>query len=236
VLYTSKIVDTGVTPGFVVHAEDDECAGEDERTPVVHATASAAWLEVLRVINDRRAMGLKRKKPSVSGPEMFGFSDPLMKLLITELPNFDCCIKYRGPRSTGGLPERRPELVAAHITAMKVNGDEVLAKLTSDDDAAMEDGELQTKVNECNEPVLDPVPKMMPVAQMPVVKTERAATAPAVVPRPPMLLAGAPIRGAPTLPGVLSSALELTRMMQMRNFLPSPKASPPPPPARDPPP
>jgi len=98
VSYTSKIVDTGVAPGFVIEAADDNTA-EPTRKPTVHATASAAWLEILRIVNEKRPEASRRKKPSVSGPEMYGYSDTLVKLLITELTRADQCHKYKGPRA-----------------------------------------------------------------------------------------------------------------------------------------
>jgi len=96
VLYTSKIVDAGSTPGFVVEAADDNIGDGNPRVPVTHSTASAAWLEILKVLNDKRPESMRRKKPSVSGPEMYGFSDPLIKLAISTLPGAARCSKYRG--------------------------------------------------------------------------------------------------------------------------------------------
>jgi len=53
-----------------------------------HSTSSGVWCETLKLI---------KKKPnvSVSGPEMFGFSDATVKMLIQELPNTKKCTSYQ---------------------------------------------------------------------------------------------------------------------------------------------
>ena len=52
-----------------------------------HSTASGVWMKVLQ--------SLKRKPNiSVSGPEMYGLSHPLVKRLIEELPNAKNCLEY----------------------------------------------------------------------------------------------------------------------------------------------
>lgn len=115
VLYTSRIIDTGEAPGFVVEAEDDVVAEKDDaedavdqteertlpnqetRIPTIYSTPSAAWLEILKICNNQKEESQRRKKPSVSGPEMYGLSDPLIKLLVSRLEGFDGCMRYRGP-------------------------------------------------------------------------------------------------------------------------------------------
>lgn len=47
----------------------------------------SVWSEVLAKIK-------RRSSVSVSGPEMFGFSDPVIKMLIQELPNAEKCQQY----------------------------------------------------------------------------------------------------------------------------------------------
>ena len=86
--YTSRIIDGGKAPLFVVTASDlpDET--------ISNATASGAWVEVLERINDRKVQ--KRSKVTVSGPEMFGFADKMVKKMIEELPGVEGCVKYKG--------------------------------------------------------------------------------------------------------------------------------------------
>jgi len=81
VFYTSEILDGGKAPIFQVSPQDNP------NLKVTHSTSSGVWCEVLKMI---------KRKPnvSVSGPEMYGFSDPTIKMLIQELPNADKCESY----------------------------------------------------------------------------------------------------------------------------------------------
>eukprot|EP01102_Stenamoeba_stenopodia_P017678 TRINITY_DN6377_c0_g2_i1.p1 TRINITY_DN6377_c0_g2~~TRINITY_DN6377_c0_g2_i1.p1 ORF type:complete len:750 (+),score=266.72 TRINITY_DN6377_c0_g2_i1:129-2378(+) len=79
-IYHSKIEDAGGNPKFVVWAED---APEQ----IYHnSTSSGVWTEVLKRI--------KKKTVSVSGPEMFGLSDPTVQKLIQDLPGARECKNY----------------------------------------------------------------------------------------------------------------------------------------------
>ncbi len=78
--YVSTIDEQAGKPLFVVQASDTgaEWSG---------STASGAWMKALRSIKHRQQV-------SVSGPEMFGFSEPAVKMLIQELPNARKCANY----------------------------------------------------------------------------------------------------------------------------------------------
>ena len=81
VTYYSEIMDGGNHPLFCVWAADNP------QKVWKHTTPSGVWQNVLREV---------RRKPnvSVSGPEMFGFSDLTIKMLIQELPGADKCKNY----------------------------------------------------------------------------------------------------------------------------------------------
>jgi len=83
VKYTSKIVEAGDRPQFVVIAEDDP------ENPVTGSTPSAAWKIVMKKIamktNDQS------KLPAASGAVRYGLSHPIVAALIRELPNADKC-------------------------------------------------------------------------------------------------------------------------------------------------
>jgi hypothetical protein len=79
--YTSEIVDGGKQPLFRVTPAD--APGE----AVVHTAPSGCWRIMLGRIK-------QRKDVSVSGPEMFGFSDSTIRMLIQELPNARSCVRY----------------------------------------------------------------------------------------------------------------------------------------------
>jgi len=80
--YASEIIDGGTAPLFTITPADD---------PTLlfkHATSSGVWVEALKLIK-------KRPNVSVSGPEMYGFSDPSVKMLIQELPDARKCSTYQ---------------------------------------------------------------------------------------------------------------------------------------------
>ena len=85
--YTSRVLDNGPSPLFQVVAADEP----DQ--PMESDTASGAWCAVLTRINELKEK--KRSKVTISGPEMYGLADPLVKTLIEELPGADECTKYR---------------------------------------------------------------------------------------------------------------------------------------------
>jgi len=66
--YINEIVDGGNEPKFIVTCKDDP------DNPIISATASGAWTEIVKRINDqKREMTGKRMFTTVSGPEMFGY-------------------------------------------------------------------------------------------------------------------------------------------------------------------
>jgi len=91
VIYTSEIIDGGNAPIFQVTPSDDP------NLIMKHTTSSGVWCEMLKLI---------KKKPtvSVSGPEMFGFSDNTIKMLIQELPNARKCKSYGWKEYDGSTP------------------------------------------------------------------------------------------------------------------------------------
>jgi len=52
-----------------------------------HHTSSGVWVDTLKRIK-------KKNSISVSGPEMYGFADPTIQMLIQELPNSEKCAGY----------------------------------------------------------------------------------------------------------------------------------------------
>ena len=80
--YVGEIQDDGSgVPKFAVYRADDESVRWE------HTAASGVWATALREIK-------KRQTISVSGPEMFCYSDPTIRMLIQELPNSDKCDGY----------------------------------------------------------------------------------------------------------------------------------------------
>eukprot|EP00698_Gefionella_okellyi_P020055 TRINITY_DN6248_c0_g1_i1.p1 TRINITY_DN6248_c0_g1~~TRINITY_DN6248_c0_g1_i1.p1 ORF type:complete len:1850 (-),score=436.56 TRINITY_DN6248_c0_g1_i1:95-5080(-) len=85
--YICEILDGDDGPLFRITPE------EDKAHPVTHASSSAAWLAVLKKVEDVK-VGPKRKVVSVSGPEYFGLANKTIQALIEELPNSDRCARY----------------------------------------------------------------------------------------------------------------------------------------------
>lgn len=80
---------SGHAPQFVVTPADDV------EHPVVSATASGAWTEIVRRISEaRKARTGKQMFTTVSGPEMFGFAHPAVAKLIQDMPGARQCTKY----------------------------------------------------------------------------------------------------------------------------------------------
>ena len=88
VIYTSKIIDAGDRPKFAVIASDDP------DNPIIANSASTAWTNVITKVNYAKDPDKRRKTCTVSGPEMFGYNDPLIIALIEELPNSKRVEKY----------------------------------------------------------------------------------------------------------------------------------------------
>jgi len=88
VIYTSKIIDAGDRPKFAVIASDDP------DNPIIANSASTAWTHVITKVNYAKDPDKRRKTCTVSGPEMFGYNDPLIIALIEELPESRKVINY----------------------------------------------------------------------------------------------------------------------------------------------
>jgi SNF2 family DNA or RNA helicase len=85
--YISEIRDGGESPIFAVIASDDP------DNPILNISATGAWTIMMQRIVD--AKDSKRpSKISVSGPEMYGYSDIRLKKLIEELPGAEYCKGY----------------------------------------------------------------------------------------------------------------------------------------------
>ncbi|GJD12175.1 Chromodomain-helicase-DNA-binding protein 6 [Galdieria sulphuraria] len=88
--YICEIVDSGEDyPLFRVTCEDlpDHIFEE--------TSASGCWCRILKVIRERTPEERRRSHVSVSGPEYFGFVNPLVLEMIQELPNADLCERYK---------------------------------------------------------------------------------------------------------------------------------------------
>ena len=55
-------------------------------------TATGVWALVIKKVNEVRQ---KDSSNAISGPEYYGFSNPLVREMIEELPNVDKCTKYK---------------------------------------------------------------------------------------------------------------------------------------------
>jgi len=105
-LYISEVVDGGSSPLFRITAMDYP------ELVLQHATSSGVWVEALKLIK-------KRPNISVSGPEMFGFSDPTVKMLIQELPNARKCLNYIWKDFDFGSPVSPP--IASNLAENRVD-------------------------------------------------------------------------------------------------------------------
>ncbi|KAK4526530.1 hypothetical protein GAYE_SCF25G4446 [Galdieria yellowstonensis] len=88
--YICEIVDCGYDyPIFRVTCEDlpDQVFEE--------TSASGCWSRILKIIRERTPEERRRSHVSVSGPEYFGFVNPLVLEMIQELPNADLCERYK---------------------------------------------------------------------------------------------------------------------------------------------
>jgi len=88
VIFTSKVLETDRKPMFAVTAQDDI------QNPIIESSASTAWTNVIKKVNNAKPVHERRSTCTVSGPEMYGFHDPLTVALIEELPNAKLCAKY----------------------------------------------------------------------------------------------------------------------------------------------
>ena len=104
VVWISEIIDTGEdTPLFKVTSEDGKVSYEG-------ATPTAPWSQILR--ENARINQLKGRALSVSGPEMYLFSNRTIISLINQLPGVENCEIYRNsnkkatPRRQNSEPKR----------------------------------------------------------------------------------------------------------------------------------
>lgn len=68
---------------------------DDPENPIQSSTPSGVWSEVLERIKPQREAIVGRVLHStISGPEQFGFSHPIIHTLLQELPNADKCANY----------------------------------------------------------------------------------------------------------------------------------------------
>lgn len=84
-LYHSRIVDGGDAPRFEIVPND-----APDRV-FAAATATGAWSAVLRQANELRH---KESFNSASGPDYFGFANPIIAKLIEDLPHAALCTSY----------------------------------------------------------------------------------------------------------------------------------------------
>ncbi|ETO27835.1 hypothetical protein RFI_09296 [Reticulomyxa filosa] len=88
VTFTSTIEEGPNGAQFKIVAEDDP------ENPLIGDSASSVWTTVIKRVAAVRTDPKKRKTCTVSGPEMFGFSDSVVQALIEELPNAKSCTNY----------------------------------------------------------------------------------------------------------------------------------------------
>ncbi|KAI9255798.1 F/Y-rich N-terminus-domain-containing protein [Phascolomyces articulosus] len=84
--YTCQVQDGGETPLFTIRAAD---APEEEMSA---RTPTGAWALVIKRANEVRH---RESANAISGPEYYGFSNPLVIEMVEGLPNVDKCINYR---------------------------------------------------------------------------------------------------------------------------------------------
>lgn len=90
--YTQEVIMNPKQPNeplFRLTCEDDPL------NPILSSTPSGVWSEVLeRIKPQREAIVGRTLHSTISGPEQFGFSHPIIHALIEELPNSDKCANY----------------------------------------------------------------------------------------------------------------------------------------------
>lgn len=101
--YTQEVIanpKNSSEPQFRLTCEDDAL------NPIVSSTPSGVWSEVLeRIKPQREAIVGRTLHSTISGPEQFGFSHPIIHALIEELPNADKCSIY--DRTAFFIPDAR---------------------------------------------------------------------------------------------------------------------------------
>ncbi|KAI9497554.1 F/Y-rich N-terminus-domain-containing protein [Zychaea mexicana] len=84
--YTCKVQDGGETPLFTIRAADAPDEEMSARTP------TGAWALVIKRANEVRH---RESANAISGPEYYGFSNPLVIEMVEGLPDVDKCVNYR---------------------------------------------------------------------------------------------------------------------------------------------
>jgi len=109
--YTSSIEEGPDGPLFRVVADDDK------DHPIVEKSPGSAWMRVVSRVNEMKAPEQRRKKVTVSGPEMFGLSDPRVRTAVEQLPNIERCHGYirLAPGAGAGKPLEDSRGIAADV-------------------------------------------------------------------------------------------------------------------------
>ncbi|KAI8140842.1 F/Y-rich N-terminus-domain-containing protein [Fennellomyces sp. T-0311] len=84
--YTCQVQDGGETPLFTIRAAD---APDDEMSA---RTPTGAWALVIKKANEVRH---RESANAISGPEYYGFSNPLVIEMVEGLPDVEKCSNYR---------------------------------------------------------------------------------------------------------------------------------------------
>ena len=85
--YQCEVIDDGSKPVFKV------TCSEAPHNPVERDTASGAWLEFVKKINQLQQT--RKAKPSVSGPDRFGLSEAGVLKILQNMPNADKLKNYK---------------------------------------------------------------------------------------------------------------------------------------------
>ena len=85
--YTCEILDGGTEPLFRV-----TCSDESE--PIIQNSSTSCWNIIINKINEISPEKM-RTSFSVSGPEKYGLTEPIVYKLIQQLPNAEKCVKYK---------------------------------------------------------------------------------------------------------------------------------------------
>lgn len=152
VWYKSTIIDDGTdSPLFRVEMKDDPSIFFEGRAP------TKPWLEILKVINDKKGMvgQQKFKKVTVSGPEYFGLASPIVQSLIQKMKGADICINYGKVEDVNKEFSYISPSSSAVSTQDIYKVDETTTK--TEIDAENNDNENKEKENNVNEDVDDKI-------------------------------------------------------------------------------
>ncbi|KAK5672142.1 hypothetical protein QVD99_001948 [Batrachochytrium dendrobatidis] len=100
VRYICQIIDNGDCPKFQVTPDDAP------NNIIIGASATGAWMTVIKA-----AITIRNKDHSntVSGPDMFGYSQPTIQKLIQDLPNANLCKMYKFQKFEVSTSKRGPK-------------------------------------------------------------------------------------------------------------------------------